>query len=76
MGKSFTIDQIKKRDSRYGFDYTTGSGQKKLMYKSRGRDIDPDAKVDLHAKGDYGADPVGDGTFKMIPSGDICRGLT
>lgn len=21
--------------------------------------------------GDYGADPVGDGTFRMVPSGDI-----
>ncbi|RPJ29572.1 MAG: hypothetical protein EHM33_00460 [Chloroflexi bacterium] len=21
--------------------------------------------------GDYGADPIGDGTFRMVPSGDI-----
>jgi hypothetical protein len=41
------------------------------MYKSMGRDIDPDATVDLHPKGDYGADPMGDGMFKMVPSGDI-----
>lgn len=27
--------------------------------------------VDTSARGDYGADPVGDGTFRMIPSGDI-----
>ncbi len=27
--------------------------------------------IDLHAPGDYGADPVGDGTFRMVPSGDI-----
>lgn len=27
--------------------------------------------VDTNAPGDYGADPIGDGTFKMIPSGDI-----
>ena len=26
---------------------------------------------DLSAPGDYGADPLGDGTFRMIPSGDI-----
>lgn len=71
MGKSFTTDQVKKRNARYGFDYTTGSGQKKLMYKSMGRDIDPDAKVDMNAKGDYGHDPLGDGKFKMVPSGDI-----
>ncbi len=22
-------------------------------------------------QGDYGADPIGDGTFRMVPSGDI-----
>lgn len=27
--------------------------------------------VDLHAPGDYGADPIGDGTFRMVPSGDV-----
>jgi hypothetical protein len=64
------IGLIEKRPD-YGFDYATGSGQKRLMYKSMGRDIDPDAKVDVHAPGDYGCDPVGDGTFKMVPSGDI-----
>ena len=23
------------------------------------------------SNGDYGADPIGDGTFRMVPSGDI-----
>ena len=27
--------------------------------------------VDLRASGDYGADPIGDGTFRMVPSGDV-----
>jgi hypothetical protein len=27
--------------------------------------------VDVHKKVDYGADPLGDGKFKMVPSGDI-----
>lgn len=27
--------------------------------------------VDLALPGDYGADPLGDGTFRMVPSGDI-----
>lgn len=27
--------------------------------------------VDACAPGDYGADPLGDGTFRMVPSGDI-----
>lgn len=25
----------------------------------------------LQTFGDYGADPIGDGTFRMVPSGDI-----
>ena len=28
-------------------------------------------KVNTSAKGDYGADPVGNGKFHMVPSGDI-----
>lgn len=28
-------------------------------------------RIDLSAPGDYGADPIGDGTFRMVPSGDI-----
>lgn len=27
--------------------------------------------VDTSKPGDYGADPIGDGTFRMVPSGDI-----
>lgn len=27
--------------------------------------------IDTSAPGDYGADPIGDGTFRMVPSGDI-----
>lgn len=27
--------------------------------------------IDLQRTGDYGADPVGDGTFRMVPSGDL-----
>lgn len=27
--------------------------------------------IDLNRKGDHGADPIGDGTFRMVPSGDI-----
>lgn len=28
-------------------------------------------QIDTAQRGDYGADPVGDGTFRMVPSGDI-----
>lgn len=27
--------------------------------------------INLHRPGDYGADPLGDGTFRMVPSGDV-----
>ncbi len=27
--------------------------------------------IDLTTPGNYGADPIGDGLFKMIPSGDV-----
>lgn len=27
--------------------------------------------VDTSTDGDYGADPLGDGTFRMVPSGDV-----
>lgn len=27
--------------------------------------------IDTSKQEDYGADPVGDGTFRMVPSGDI-----
>lgn len=27
--------------------------------------------VDTRSPGDYGSDPLGDGTFRMVPSGDI-----
>lgn len=35
-----------------------------------GRLIAPEA-LDLTLPGDYGADPLGDGTFRMVPSGDV-----
>ena len=27
--------------------------------------------IDLSKPGDYGANPIGDGTFRMVPSGDV-----
>lgn len=27
--------------------------------------------IDTAAPGDYGADPIGDGLFRMVPSGDV-----
>lgn len=39
-------------------------------------------RIKLGVEGDYGADPIGDGNFRMVPSGDIvdfaerCRRLS
>ena len=27
--------------------------------------------IDISKPGDYGADPLGDGTFRMVPSGEV-----
>ena len=32
--------------------------------------------VDTSRTGDYGADPIGDGTFRMVPSGYILATFT
>ena len=58
---------------KYDFDHSTVDGQKRLMAQSMGLDTETyiTQTIDLMAPGDYGCDPVGDGTFKMVPSGDI-----
>ena len=63
MGKRF----------KYGFDHTTADGQKRLMAVSVGLDSETYVSKPIVRKEDcdYGADPVGDGTFKMVPSGDV-----
>jgi hypothetical protein len=30
-----------------------------------------DKNIDIYRKGDHGADPIGDGTFRMYPSGEV-----
>jgi hypothetical protein len=54
-------------------DYSTSEGQKRLMAESVGMPSDTylPKRVDTAKAGDYGADPLGDGTFRMVPSGDI-----
>lgn len=42
-----------------------------------GHELDPKTltpikrAIDTTTPGDYGADPLGDGTFRMVPSGDV-----
>ena len=59
--------------SNYGYDHTTGEGQKRLMYESIGIKYEPPKQIRPWQPGDpdYGSDPIGDGTFRMAPSGDI-----
>lgn len=53
-------------------DYSTPNGQKELMAISMGLPADTyTRKVDISRSGDYGADPIGDGMFRMVPGGDI-----
>ena len=53
-------------------NYSTADGQRRLMAESMGLPGDTyTRKIDLNRPGDYGADPIGDGTFRMVPSGDI-----
>lgn len=52
-------------------DYSTARGQKRLMAESMGLPSDTYTRTVKIAAGDYGADPIGDGTFRMVPSGDI-----
>jgi hypothetical protein len=57
----------------YDFDHTTGDGQKRLMAISKGLPQES-YTIPLNTLppiSDYGADPLGDGKFKMVPSGDI-----
>jgi hypothetical protein len=61
------------RKVKYNFDHTTADGQKRLMAISMG--IDSEAyiskPIDTLRKGDYGADPLGGGKYRMVPSGDV-----
>ena len=41
------------------------------MAESMGLPSDTYTRKIAHRAGDYGADPLGDGTFRMVPSGDI-----
>ena len=54
-------------------DYSTSEGQKRLMAESMGLPSDTYTRrtIDTRAPGDYGSDPIGDGTFRMVPSGDV-----
>jgi hypothetical protein len=45
-----------------GYDFTSGAGEGTRIER---------AHINTRAPGDYGADPIGDGMHRMVPSGDI-----
>lgn len=63
----------KAKTTKYSYDHTTSKGQKRLMYESMGRYREGMfGAIPTREPGkDYGSDPIGDGTFRMVPSGDI-----
>lgn len=62
---------------KYGYDHTTGEGQKRLMYESRPFKSEPPAPLVEYKDGEYGHDPVLDedgnptGFVRMVPTGRI-----
>lgn len=53
-------------------DYSTAEGQKRLMAESMGLPPDIYTRKIINEPGkDYGSDPLGDGMFRMVPSGDV-----
>jgi hypothetical protein len=59
MGETFPMSE--KELHFAGYDFTAGPKGTKIHRKM----------VDLTKEGDYGADPLGGGKFKMVPSGDV-----
>lgn len=57
----------KKKD----YDVSTAEGQKRLMRESANQVWLDGSKVKFDSSKDHGADPLGNGKFRMIPSGDI-----
>lgn len=57
--------------AKHPYDISTGEGQKRLMAESVGETYIPRRAIRAVAGADYGADPLGDGMFRMVPSGDV-----
>lgn len=54
-----------RKDQCTIFGYSFSDIQDMQMKRYKGK------RVNTREGGDYGADPLGDGTFRMVPSGDI-----
>lgn len=58
------------KQTKENFDVSTAEGQMRLIRKSVGQPevFEP---IQIKAGEDYGCDPLGNGMFKMVPSGKI-----
>lgn len=64
-----TIKRKRKR-ARAPRGYMTVLGGYRLDMDNHGHLVDETMPDRIPGK-DYGADPIGDGTFRMVPSGDV-----
>ncbi|MDE2102511.1 MAG: hypothetical protein KGL39_35015 [Patescibacteria group bacterium] len=73
-GIAARMDGLARVDAKPKPNYSTAEGQKRLMAASMGLPEDTylSRPIPKTAPGkDYGADPLGNGKFRMVPSGDI-----
>ena len=56
--KSNGRERLKETITAFGYSLDTAGKPERTL-------------ISFGAVGDYGADPIGDGTFRMIPSGDV-----
>ncbi len=52
-------------------DRKTGETIRPFGYDLDDRGVPFHARVDMHRAGDHGSDPLPNGRFRMIPSGDV-----
>lgn len=57
------------RTRQFGFDAAWINSELRCVV--RGFDSRDEVRRTWSKPGDYGADPIGDGTFRMVPSGDV-----
>jgi hypothetical protein len=69
--RTMTAKYGDKRAVAAGIRAASGEAQKRLMAESAGMTYLAPRRINLAGEGDYGADPLGDGTFRMVPSGEI-----
>ena len=65
------LEHDSKGKGRRMIDRTTGEEIRPFGYDLDSKGTPIKVYVDLSRVGDHGADPIGNGQFRMVPSGDI-----